>query len=66
MPSSNTWKGNLGKGKAVADSDSDVGVISLYTAKTYTGIYVSNMPEYNVVGGDDEQLLYNALTCYVK
>jgi hypothetical protein len=66
VPSSGSWKGNLDKAKAVADSDSYVGVISLYTAKTYTGIYVSNMPEYNTVGGDDEQLLYNAITCYVK
>lgn len=66
MPSSGSWTGNLGKAKAVADSDTFVGVISLYRTKTYTGIYVSNMPEYQTTGGDDEQLLYNAITCYVK
>lgn len=66
VPLSDTWKGNLGKAKAFADSDSYVGVISLYTTKTYSGIFVSNMPEYNTVGGDDEQLLYNAITCYTK
>ena len=66
VPSSGTWTKNLGKAKAVADSDTFVGVISLYTTKTYTGVYVSNMPEYQNVGGDDEQLLYNAITCYVK
>ncbi len=66
VPSSGTWKGNLSKAKAVADSDTYVGVISLYTTKTYTGVFVSNMPEYQTTGGDDEQLLYNAITCYVK
>jgi len=65
-PSSGTWKGNLDKAKAIADSDSYVGVISAYTTKTYTGVFVSNMPEYLNVGGDDEQLLYNAITCYAK
>jgi len=39
--------------------------VSLYTAPTYTGVYVSNFPEYNG-GTDDEQLLYNAVTCYAK
>ena len=66
VPLSGSWRKNLGKAKAVADSDTFVGMISLYTTKAYTGIYVSNMPEYKNVGGDDEQLLYNALTCYVK
>jgi hypothetical protein len=66
VPSSNTWKGNLDKAKKQADSDSLVGVVSLYTAKTYSGIYISNMPEYSNVGGNDEQLLYNAITCYAK
>ena len=56
---------NLGKAKAVAQSDNFVGVVSLYTAPTYKGVYVSNYPEYNG-GTDDEQLLYNAVTCYVK
>ena len=41
------------------------GRVSLYTAPTYTGLYVSNFPEYNG-GTDDEQLLYNAVTCYAK
>jgi hypothetical protein len=66
VPSDDTWKGSLDKAKAVADSDAFVGVISLYTTNTYTGVYVSNMPEYDNVGGYDEQLLYNAITCYVK
>jgi len=66
VPSNGSWKKNLGKAKAVADSDTFVGVVSLYTTKTYSGVYVSNMPEYNNVGGPDEQLLYNAITCYVK
>ncbi len=58
-----TWKGNLGKGVAQADSDSYVGVITLYKTKTYTGIFISNFPEY-YGGTDDEQLLYNASVCY--
>jgi len=66
LPSSGTWTGNLGKAKAQADSDAFMGVVSLYKATTYTGIYISNMPEYQNVGGPDEQLLYNAITCYVK
>ena len=66
MPSTGSWTGNLGKAKAIADSDTFVGVITVHTTKTYTGVYVSNMPEYQNVGGDDEQLLYNAITCYVK
>jgi len=66
VPSSGSWTGNLDKAKAVADSDDYVGVITVYTTKTYTGIYVSNMPEYQTTGGYDAQLLYNAITCYVK
>jgi len=66
VPSSGSWTGNLDKAKAVADSDNYVGVITLHPTKTYTGVYVSNMPEYDTTGGDDEQLLYNAITCYVK
>jgi hypothetical protein len=66
VPSSDTWKGNLGKAKAVADSDTFVGVITVHTTKTSAGVYISNMPEYENVGGDDEQLLYNAITCYAK
>ena len=64
-PATGSWKGHLGKATAVAQSDTYIGVISLYTAATYTGVYVSNFPEYNG-GTDDEQLLYNAATCYVK
>jgi len=60
-----SWTHHLGKAKGVAEVDSFLGVISLYKAKTYTGVYVSNFPEYNG-GTDDEQLLYNAVTCYVK
>jgi hypothetical protein len=64
VPSSGSWMGNLGSAKAGADSDSYVGVISGYQKNRLIGIYVSNMPEYNNVGGYDEQLLYNAITCY--
>jgi len=66
VPSGGSWTGNLDKAKAVADSDDYVGVITLHPTKTYTGVYVSNMPEYVNVGGYDEQLLYNAITCYVN
>jgi len=64
-PATGSWKGHLGKATAVAQSDTFAGVISLYTAPTYTGVYISNYPEYNG-GTDDEQLLYNAVTCYAK
>jgi hypothetical protein len=63
VPATGSWKGHLGKATAVAQSDQYVGVITLYTAAKYTGVYVSNFPEYNG-GTDDEQLLYNAVTCY--
>jgi hypothetical protein len=65
VPATGSWKGHLGKAAAVAESDKYVGVISLYTAPTYSSVYVSNFPEYNG-GTDDEQLLYNAVTCYAK
>jgi hypothetical protein len=65
VPTAGSWKGQLDEATAVADSDNYVGVISLYTAPTYTGVYISNFPEYNG-GTDDEQLLYNAVTCYAK
>jgi len=63
VPATGSWTGNLGKAKAVAESDNYVGLVSVYKAKTYTGVFVSNFPEYNG-GTDDEQLLYNAVTCY--
>ena len=65
VPATGNWTGHLGKAKAIAESDNFVGLVSLYTAPTYTGVLVSNFPEYNG-GTDDEQLLYNAVTCYVK
>jgi len=65
VPSSGSWTGNLKHATAVAESDSYVGVISTYATKKYTGVFISNFPEYNG-GTDDEQLLYNASTCYVK
>jgi hypothetical protein len=65
VPATGSWKGYLDEAKAVAESDNYVGVVSLYTAPTYAGVYVSNYPEYNG-GTDDEQLLYNAVTCYLK
>jgi len=65
VPATGNWTGHLGKATAVAQSDKFVGVVSLYTAPAYTGVFVSNFPEY-FGGTDDEQLLYNAVTCYVK
>jgi hypothetical protein len=65
VPATGSWKGHLGKATAVAESDSYLGIVSFYKAPTYTGVFVSNFPEYNG-GTDDEQLLYNASTCYVK
>jgi hypothetical protein len=66
VPSSGSWMGNLGTAEAGAQSGTYVGVISGYHEKSLTAIYISNMPEYETVGGDDEQLLYNAITCYVE
>jgi len=65
LPATGTWKGHLGKATAVAQSDGYLGIVSFYAAPTYKGVFVSNFPEYNG-GTDDEQLLYNASTCYVK
>jgi hypothetical protein len=62
VPATGVWKGHLGKATAVAQSDSYVGIITLYAAPTYSSVFVSNFPEYNG-GTDDEQLLYNAVTC---
>jgi len=59
------WTGNLDRATAVAESDSYVGVITTYQGKKYTGLYISNFPEY-YGGTDDEQLLYNASVCYAK
>jgi hypothetical protein len=58
-----SWAHHHGKARAVAEVDTCLGVITLYQATSYTGVYVSNFPEYNG-GTDDEQLLYNAVTCY--
>jgi hypothetical protein len=66
VPASGSWTGNLGKAKAGAQSDSYVGVISGFHKNKVISIYVSNMPEYNTIGGDDEQLLYNAISCYAR
>lgn len=65
IPAMGNWTGNLDHATAVAESDSYVGVITIYNAKKYTGVYISNFPEY-YGATDDEQLLYNASTCYVK
>jgi hypothetical protein len=62
VPATGAWKGHLGKATAVAQSDNYVGVVTLYAAATYSSVFVSNFPEYNG-GTDDEQLLYNAVTC---
>jgi len=64
VPSSGVWTGNLGMAKAGAESDSYVGVVTGFHRKNGTAIYISNMPEYQTIGGDDEQFLYNAITCY--
>jgi hypothetical protein len=65
IPASGNWTGNLYHATAEAESDSYVGVITTYKAKKYTGLFISNFPEY-YGGMDDEQLLYNASTCYAK
>jgi hypothetical protein len=65
VPTGGNWTGNLGHATAIADSDSLVGVVTTYTATGYTAVFISNFPEY-YGGTDDEQLLYNASTCYVK
>jgi hypothetical protein len=49
----------------VADSDNHTAIASIYDGGTYSAIYISNMPEF--FGSTvDKQLLYNALTCYVR
>jgi hypothetical protein len=65
VPATGSWSGHLANKTAVADSDSCVGIVSLYSTAKYNGVFISNFPEYNG-GTDDEQLLYNAATCYVK
>jgi hypothetical protein len=65
VPTSGNWTGNLDHATAVAESDSYVGVITTYKTSQYTAVFISNFPEY-YGGTDDEQLLYNASTCYVK
>lgn len=49
----------------VADSDNLRAIASIYDGGTYSGIYISNMPEF-YGSAVDKQLLYNALTCYVR
>jgi len=66
LPANNPWNQSLDFAKAMAQSDNYNGLVSLYHGNNHTGIYITNMPEYEVTGGVDEQLLYNALTCYVK
>lgn len=66
LPADSPWNQSLDHEQAIAQSDNYNGLVGLYQGKTHTGIYITNMPEYEVTGGVDEQLLYNALTCYVK
>ncbi len=49
----------------VADSDNLRAIASLYDGGTYSSIYITNMPEF-YGSAIDKQLLYNALTCYVR
>jgi len=65
VPSSGSWMGNLGAASARAESDNYAAVISGYHKESATAIYISSMPEYQTIGGNDEQFLYNAITCYV-
>jgi len=52
---------DLAGAELVAQSDDFKAMISVYDGGPYTGLYVSNMPEY--FGGSlDKQLLYNAIT----
>jgi hypothetical protein len=64
-PTTGSWTGNLGHARAVAEVDNSVGVITTYKTTTYSAVYVSNFPEY-FGNTDDEQLLYNSVTCYTK
>jgi hypothetical protein len=66
LPANNPWNQSLHHAKAIAQSDNYNGLVGLYHGNNHTGIYITNMPEYEVTGGVDEQLLYNALTCFVK
>ncbi len=43
-----------------AECDSYTAMISLHDGGSYTGIYISNMPEFNGTS-NDKQLLYNAI-----
>jgi len=52
-----------GGARLVAQSDDATGVVILYEGSGYTGIYISNYPEY-YGGTTDLQLLYNAVTCF--
>jgi hypothetical protein len=62
--SAQKWTHNaLNRAFAVADSDSDVGIVSIYNGGNYAGIFISNYPEY-LAGTNDMQLLYNAVTCF--
>jgi hypothetical protein len=52
---------DLAGAEVAAESDDFRAMISVYDGGPYTGIFVSNMPEY--FGGSlDKQLLYNAIT----
>lgn len=64
VPTQGKWTAStLKSATLLADSDSGVGVISVYKPGNYTAVYISNFPEYN--GGTyDLQLLYNASTCF--
>ena len=66
VPTAGSWLGNLGKERAGAESDNYVGVIGGIRGGTAAAIYISNMPEFSTIGGNDEQLLYNAITCYAQ
>jgi hypothetical protein len=65
VPTSGSWIGHRGKAMGLAESDKWVGAVGIFSAATFTSVYISNFPEYNG-GTDDEQLLYNAVTCYAS
>jgi hypothetical protein len=62
VPASGTWDAAaLKKANEKASTADDRAVISIFSAKRYTAIYISSMPEYGG-GTADQQFFYNAIT----
>jgi hypothetical protein len=62
VPSDGTWDAtDLAGARFVARNEAGDSVIVVNDQPTYTGVYVTHMPEY-VGGPEDEQFFYNAIT----